>query len=191
MEERAGNLGVPQRTKGGLRRISIIIAKGITVAKDDEKADVLNAFFPSVFKGKVHCPQDTKPPEQENKDGEQKEIPTIQEETVNDLLHHLDIHKSKRLINIHQRVLRELVRLFNKPLFCLLSAVLDNSEIPVDWNLANVTPIHKRDCKKDLGNYRPVNLTVVPGKVMEQITIRPLYRISKAAQGSGLASRSL
>ncbi|RMC19197.1 hypothetical protein DUI87_03802 [Hirundo rustica rustica] len=59
--------------------------------------------------------------------------------------------------------------------------VLDNWEIPVDWNLANVTPIYERDCEKDPGNYRPINQTLVPGKVKEQITIRPLYSICRRA----------
>lgn len=38
-----------------------------------EKADVLNAFFASVFNGKISCSVCTQTPELEDRDGEQNE----------------------------------------------------------------------------------------------------------------------
>ncbi|KAK4832759.1 hypothetical protein QYF61_025288 [Mycteria americana] len=99
------------------------------------------------------------------------EAPIIQGEMVSDLLHHLDTHKSMGPDGIHPRVLRELVEVLTKALSILYQQSWLTGEVPADWRLANVTPIYKKGQKEDLGNYRPVSLTSVPGKVMEQIIL--------------------
>ena len=65
---------------------------GNIVTKAEEKAEVLNAFFASVFNGKTSCSRGTQPLELEDRDGEQNEVPIIQGEIVSNLLHHLDTH---------------------------------------------------------------------------------------------------
>ncbi|KAF4803019.1 hypothetical protein TURU_019856 [Turdus rufiventris] len=44
-------------------------------------------------------------------------------------------------------------------------------EVPDDWKLANVTPIHKKGRTEGPGNYRPVSLTSVPGKVTHLVDV--------------------
>ncbi|GAB0206407.1 mitochondrial enolase superfamily member 1 [Grus japonensis] len=75
---------------------------------------------------------------------------------------------------IHPRVLRELAEVLTKPLSFIDQQSWLTGNIPVDWRLANVTPTYKKGQKEDLGNYRPVSLTSVPGKVMEQIILRAI-----------------
>jgi len=52
-----------------------------------------------------------------------------------------------------------------------LLAVLANREVPDDWRIANITPIYKKGQKKDPRKYRPVSLTLVPGKIMERFIL--------------------
>ena len=55
--------------------------------------------------------------------------------------------------------------------------------VPEDWRFADVTPIYKKGHKEDLGNYRPFSLTLVPGKVMEQIILGEITRHMRGNQG--------
>ncbi|KAK4828086.1 hypothetical protein QYF61_023146 [Mycteria americana] len=77
---------------------------------------------------------------------------------VSDLLHHLETHKSMGLDGIHPRVLRKLAEVLTKPLSIIYQQSWLTGEVPVDWRLANVTPIHKKGWKET-------------GKVMEQIIL--------------------
>jgi len=64
-------------------------------------------------------------------------------------------------------VLRELADVIAKPISITFERSWRTGEVPEDGRKATVTPVFKKGKKQDPGNYRPVSLTCILGKVME------------------------
>ncbi|CAM5094633.1 unnamed protein product [Eretmochelys imbricata] len=138
---------------------------GNLVTEDVEKANVLNAFFASVFTNKVSSQTAVLGITTWGIDGQ----PSVEKEVVRDYLEKLDVHKSMGPDELHPRVLKELAAVIAEPLAIIFENSWRMGEVPDDWKKANVVPIFKKGKKEDPGNYRPVSLTSVPGKIMEQV----------------------
>ncbi|PKU40459.1 rna-directed dna polymerase from mobile element jockey- hypothetical protein [Limosa lapponica baueri] len=72
---------------------------------------------------------------------------------------------------IHLRVLRKLAEVIAGLLSIIFERSWRTGKVPEDWRKANVIPVFKKGKKKDPGNYRPVSLTSIPGKVMERLIL--------------------
>ena len=94
----------------------------------------------------------------------------VEEDWVRDHLSEPDTHRSMGPNWMHPPVPRELADVIVEP----LSTIFQKSwgtDMPEDWRKASVTPIFKMSKKEDPGNYRPVSLMSIPGKVMEQLIL--------------------
>ncbi|CAM4659528.1 unnamed protein product [Caretta caretta] len=145
---------------------------GNLVTEDVEKANVLNAFFASVFTNKVSS-QTTALGSTAWGGGGQ---PSVKEEVVRDYLEKLNVHKSMEPDALHPRVLKELADVTAEPLAIIFENSWQSGEVPEDWKKANVVAIFKKGKTDDPGNYRPVSLTSVPGKIMEYVLKKSILK---------------
>ncbi|CAM4703405.1 unnamed protein product [Lepidochelys kempii] len=77
---------------------------------------------------------------------------------------------------LHLRVLKELADVIAEPLAITFENSWRSGEVPDKWREANVVPIFKKGREEDPGNYRPVSLTSVPGKIMEQVLKKSILK---------------
>ena len=61
------------------------------------------------------------------------------------------------------------------PLKLIFQNILATGNYPDMWKLANVTPIHKKDDKQNIKNYRPISLLPLCSKIFEKILFKHLY----------------
>ena len=65
----------------------------------------------------------------------------------------------------------------SKPLHLIFSSCIESGIFPTEWKKANVVPIHKRDDKQNVENYRPVSLLPTLGKILEHLIYNQMYSL--------------
>ncbi|GAB0183716.1 mitochondrial enolase superfamily member 1 [Grus japonensis] len=150
---------------------SLLLSRpGDLVTKDIEKAKVLSAFFVSAFTSMTGF-QQSQVPKTDGKAWSKEDLPSVEEDLVRQYLSKLDPHKSTGPDGMHPQVLKELADVIVRPLLIIFERSWQLGEVPQDWKKVSVTVSFQRDNKDDLGKYRLVSLTSIPGNTVKQIIL--------------------
>ena len=148
--------------------------EGTIITSDEDKSDLLNSFFCSVF-----TKENTASIPDPNNLGSSKnslDKVDIDPDKVKKILRTLNISKSAGPDNMHPRVLKELSEQLAEPLTYVFKVSISEGVLPEQWKQANVTPLFKKGNKSDPNNYRPVSLTSIPCKMLEKIVRDALFQ---------------
>jgi len=133
---------------------------------DKQKVEVLSNFFASVY---TDISDDVLPALEPRSLSYKMEEIKINTELVEKLLYDLKPSKSAGPDNIHSRVLKELASQLASPLALIFRSSLSTGKLPVHGSLLSLLLCIKKGDKKDPSTYRPVSLTSVVCKILENI----------------------
>lgn len=151
-------------TKSGVA--DLVRDDGSVASTDNDKADLLNSFFCSVFTKEN---TDNVPDFQERSFDQPIENVHITPEEVKKKLQKLNPGKATGPDSIPPSVLKACAEELCAPLAVIMNKSVKEGKLPGDWKVAHVSPIFKKGKKSAPGNYRPVSLTSVCCKVLESI----------------------
>ena len=97
---------------------------------------------------------------------------------VRKLLSKVNSNKAQGPDGIHGKILKNCAVGLAYPLSCLYKLSYNTGNIPNEWKLANVVPIHKKGSKNNVDNYRPISLTCLVMKIFERIIKEQLLNLT-------------
>jgi len=144
---------------------------GTLCSTDEESATLLNEYFSSVFtvENDIFNPE---PGVVHQGRGIDSIKCTVEE--ISKKIDNLDRYKAPGTDGFLPRVLKEVRDEISPHLMTIFNRSLETGVVPRDWREANVTPLFKKGDPSKPGNYRPVSLTSVVGKLLESIIVDKL-----------------
>ena len=98
---------------------------------------------------------------------------TIQE--IKDIISVLKSNKASGPDGISVTMIQFCGEAIYKPLQIIFENILETGIFPDNWKEANITPVHKKNDKQIVSNYRPISLLPIFAKIFERLVFKNLY----------------
>ena len=151
----------------------LLTDKGNLISSDKKKTDLLNTFFHSVFTQdnghalKLNC--------KVTRQQFMKDV-IVTEANVTKSIQKLNNSLSRTQKNIPSYFLKKIAFPILHVLTYLYNLCLSKGSMPYQWKLAIITPVHKKGSHDTASNYRPISLTSVFCRVIENIVSEKLLQ---------------
>ena len=149
-----------------------ILQQGIFVTEAMEKCSIFNIYF------KDQCQtietSSTLPPFQCSTHHSIKNV-EFNQNSIMDHVKKLNENKAHGHDEISIKLIKICGNAISKPLFIIFKNCISKSYFPKKWKKANVVPVHKKNERNIISNYRPISLLPICGKLFEKIIFDNLY----------------
>ena len=95
-------------------------------------------------------------------------LQNVSEDFILKELLNLKPFKSTGLDNIPSRFLKEGAEILKLPITHIVNTSISTNIVPSDFKAARVKPLHKKNSKLEVGNYRPVSILTAISKILEK-----------------------
>lgn len=143
-----------------------------TLCNEQDIANAFNDFFVNVGPNLANAiPNTNRNTEKVLDDGVDKSFfwKPVTETEVNNHLIALNVKKASGYDNMPIKLIKDAVHYVTSPLTFIFNLSFTSGKFPDAFKIAKVTPVYKKGPKDEAGNYRPISVLPVLGKVFEKI----------------------
>jgi len=157
------------KSKSNVRVGALENGQGQLTTNPQEKAEILNDFFSSVFTKEDVSNIPTPDSVFTGSSSDRLCDIDVDSSSISDKLSNLRPDKAPGDDNLSPRLIRALSSVLAVPISMIFRKSLDTSCVPRDWRTAVISPLYKKGRRSQPDNYRPVSLTSQIVKVVESI----------------------
>ena len=113
------------------------------------------------------------------------QLPSSQNQTLSDItispdevykeLTQLNPAKAAGADNLCPKILKYCAHALYIPIHHLFSECISQCNIPAEWRIHRITPVHKSGAKDQANNYRPISLLCIVSKILERLIYNKMY----------------
>ena len=146
-----------------------LMVNGNFISKFKEKAEIFNNYFAEQCQPFVNS--SILPPTPNSPNGIKLTDIDITESSISQIINKLNPKKAHGWDGISIQLLKTCPDEISLPLKLIFTKSFQTGLYPDIWKKANVQPVHKKDSRQDIKNYRPISLLPICGKIFEKIIL--------------------
>ena len=149
-----------------------IIHDGFFISNFKRKAEIFNQYFANQCK--INDNRSFLPPFSPNTNASLSRV-SINKDQIIRIINNFNSNKAHGCDGISVSMLKLCAAEVATHLLIIFKKCIQLGEFPVSWKYTNVQPVHKKENRQIISNYRPISLLIICGKILEKIVFDQVY----------------